>query len=212
MVDNDFTDKEFIDEGGDEEDVDFFASRNDAFEDADDADDGSYSEGVPAMKRKREKGGVTTKTAQAAKRNNKRRHKTKTTINPNSILLCGKGGADGAKGMMMVMPACLPVEVGMDNYALLKNQQRKSPWCMHQSKVVAKKGKCRWDNCPGKLASKAKYPRVSDTHMHCKECSARLGKDIYLCNSYVKRAPVNCHRHYHIYHHNKEFASTMVIN
>ena len=55
MVDDDFTDKEFVDEGKDEEDVDFFASRNDAFEDANDADDGSYSEGVPATKRKREK-------------------------------------------------------------------------------------------------------------------------------------------------------------
>ncbi len=117
-----------------------------------------------------------------------------------------------AKGMMTVMPACLPVEAAMDNYALLKNQQSKSPWRMHQSEAVAKQGKCRWDDCPGKLASKAKYPRVSDTHMRCEECSVRLQKDVYLCNGYVKGAPVNCHRHYHIYHHNKEFASMMVIN
>jgi hypothetical protein len=124
----------------------------------------------------------------------------------------GRKVRSNAKGMMTVMPACLPVEVAMDNYVLLKNQQRKSPWSMHQSEAVAKQGKCGWDDCPGKLASKAKYPRNSDTHMRCEECSARLGKDVYLCNGYVKGAPVNCHRHYHIYHHIKEFASTMVIN
>ncbi len=173
MVDNDFTDKEFVDEGDD--DVDFFDSRDDAVEDANDAKDGSYSEGSPARKRKRKR-------------------------------------KKGAKGMMTVMPACPPVEVPMDNYALLKNQQRKLPWHMHQSKAVLKKGKCRWDNCPGKLMSKAAYPRSSDTHMCCKECSAHWGKDVFLCNGYVNGAPVNCHWHYHICHHNKEFASTMVIN
>ncbi len=104
MVDNDFTDNE----GGDEEDVDFFASRNDAFEDADDADDGSYSKGVPATKRKRKrrklgkrKKGETTKTVgkQAA-----RRHEN-TTINPDSVLRGGEcevdlkeGDADGYSG------------------------------------------------------------------------------------------------------------------
>jgi hypothetical protein len=117
-----------------------------------------------------------------------------------------------AKGMMTVMPACLPVEVATDNYALLKNQQHKSPWHMHQSEAVAKKGRCGWDDCRGKLASKAKRSRGGDTHLRCEECSAHLGKDVYLCNGYVKGAPVNCHRQYHIYHHNKEFVSAMVIN
>ena len=85
----------------------------------------------------------------------------------------GRKVRSNAKGMMTVMPACLPVEVAMDNYVLLKNQQRKSPWRMHQSEAVAKQGKCGWDDCPGKLASKAAYPRNSDTHMRCEECSAR---------------------------------------
>jgi hypothetical protein len=117
-----------------------------------------------------------------------------------------------AKGMMMVMPACPLVEAPMDNYALLKNQQRKSPWRMHQSEAVVKQGRCGWEDCPGKLTSKAVYPRSNQTHRRCKECSTRLGKDVYLCNGYSKGAPVNCHRHYHIYHHNKEFALTIVIN
>ena len=32
------------------------------------------------------------------------------------------------KGMMTVMPACLPAQAPMDNYALLKNQQHKLLW------------------------------------------------------------------------------------
>ncbi len=48
--------------------------------------------------------------------------------------------------------------------------------------------------------------------MRCKECSTYLGKDIFLCISYIDGVPVKCHQHYHIYHHNKGFASTMVIN
>jgi hypothetical protein len=54
MVDDDFTDKEIID--GDE-DVDFFDSRDDAVNDANNADDGSYSKGAPATKKKRKKTG-----------------------------------------------------------------------------------------------------------------------------------------------------------
>jgi hypothetical protein len=77
--------------------------------------------------------------------------------------------------------------------------------------VEQREGGC-WEDCPGKTLSTAKYLRSSDTHMRCEECSAHQGKDIFLCNSFVKGGPVNCHRHYHMYHHNKEFASTMVIN
>ena len=65
---------------------------------------------------------------------------------------------------------------------------------------------------PGKWLGTAKYPCSSQTHMRCKECSAYLGKDVFLCNGFVKGAPVNCHRHYHMYHHNKQFTSAMVIN
>ncbi len=114
---------------------------------------------------------------------------------------------------MMTVASVMPqVQALMDNYALLKNQQCRSPWRVHQSEAVALYGKCCWEDCPGKKLSTAKRPRSSDTLMRCKECSAYLGKDVFLCNGFVKGKPVNCHRHYRIYHHNKEFASTMVIN
>jgi hypothetical protein len=115
-------------------------------------------------------------------------------------------------GMMTVASVMPQVQAPTDNYALLKNQQRRSPWHVHQSDAVALYGKCCWEDCPGKKLSTAKRPRSSDTHMRCEECSAYLGKDVFLCNGFVKGKPVNCHRHYHIYHHNKEFTSTMVIN
>ena len=65
--------------------------------------------------------------------------------------------------------------------------------------VEQREGGCLED-CPGKTLSTAKYLRSSDTHMRCEECSAHQGKDIFLCNSFVKGGPVNCHRHYHMYH------------
>ena len=84
MVDDDFTDKEIVD--GDE-DVDFFDSRNDAVNDTNDADDGSYSEGAPATKKKRKKTGGK----RATKRNNSHRRLNKnTTINPDLVLRSGE--------------------------------------------------------------------------------------------------------------------------
>ena len=52
MVNNDFTDNEIID--GDK-DIDFFDSRDNAVNDANDVDDVSYSEGAPVTKKKRKK-------------------------------------------------------------------------------------------------------------------------------------------------------------
>jgi hypothetical protein len=91
MVDDDFTNKEIVD--GDEDDVDFFDSRDDAVNDANDADDGSYSEGAPATKKKRKKTGGK----RATKRNNTRRLNN-TTINPDLVLRSGEGDADGEEG------------------------------------------------------------------------------------------------------------------
>jgi hypothetical protein len=41
-------------------------------------------------------------------------------------------------GMMMVALVMPQVQAPTDNYALLKNQQRRSPWRVHQSKAVAR--------------------------------------------------------------------------
>ena len=78
-------------------------------------------------------------------------------------------------------------------------------------KAVTKKGKCCWDYCLGNKLTTVKHPCGSNAHKRCKKCGAYLG-NIFLCNSFVKGAPMNCRQHYHIYHHNKESASMMVIN
>ncbi len=90
MVDDDFADKEIVD--GDK-DVDFFDSRDNAVNNANDANDGSYSEGAPATKKKRKKMGGK----QATKRN-KTRQLNNTTINPDLVLRSGKRDADGEEG------------------------------------------------------------------------------------------------------------------
>ncbi len=124
----------------------------------------------------------------------------------------GRKVCSDAMGMMTVALVMLQVQEPMVNYVQLKNQQCRSLWHVHQSKAVAQCGKCYWEDFPVKKISTAKCPRSSNTHMHCKESSAYLGKDVFLCNGFVRGVPVNCHHHYHIYHYNKEFASTMVIN
>ncbi len=55
-----------------------------------------------------------------------------------------------AMGMMTVALVMPQVQARTDNYALLKNQQRRSPWRDHQSKAVAQYGKCCWEDAQGK--------------------------------------------------------------
>jgi hypothetical protein len=99
------------------------------------------------------------------------------------------------------------------DYALWRHaSKRTSPWMVHQSEVCDKQGRCCWEDCPGKSASKAKRPRSSDTYMRCQECSMKLGKDVFLCNAHIKGGTQNCHQHYHIYHHNKKTPATMTLN
>jgi hypothetical protein len=90
MADDDFTNKEIVD--GDE-DVDFFDCRDDAVNDANNADDGSYREGAPATKKKRKKTGE-----ERATKHNKTRRLNNTTINPDLVLRSGKRDMDGKEG------------------------------------------------------------------------------------------------------------------
>ena len=51
-----------------------------------------------------------------------------------------------AKGMMMVQLVMPPVQAPVeDNYVLLKNQQRRSSWRVHQIEAVTKQGRFSWD-------------------------------------------------------------------
>ena len=99
----------------------------------------------------------------------------------------GRKVRSDAKGRMMVMPTCPLVKAPMDNYALLKNKQYKLPWRFHQSEAVAKKGKCGWEDCPGKLASKVVYPRSSDTHICAVRSAACIWVKTFTCVTALSR-------------------------
>ncbi|KAL7525349.1 hypothetical protein ACHAXR_000966, partial [Thalassiosira sp. AJA248-18] len=90
----------------------------------------------------------------------------------------------------------------------LRNKQKKAVWRMHQSMAYEKEGKCNWENCPGKAkegGESRKRKRSYSTYMRCEECSARLGKNIFLCNNVKKGVPVLCHLAYHNKYHNKQY-------
>ena len=85
---------------------------------------------------------------------------------------------------------------------ILAGQQRKQPWRVHQNLAHANQGKCCWMKCPGMTNSKAKQKCNYDTYMRCKECSAKTGCNIFLCNHIKNGVPVSCHVAYHKRHHN----------
>ncbi|KAL7528337.1 hypothetical protein ACHAXR_002389 [Thalassiosira sp. AJA248-18] len=87
----------------------------------------------------------------------------------------------------------------------LRNKQKKAEWRTHQSMACEKKGKCQWDNCPGMKKSIAKRKRNFDTFMRCEEWSARLGKNVMLCNNVKSGVPILCHLAYHNKYHNKQY-------
>ena len=62
-----------------------------------------------------------------------------------------------AKGMMTVSLVMPPVQAPADNYAMLKNQQQRLLWRIHQSEAVTNNGRCCWEDCPEKMASAAKH-------------------------------------------------------
>jgi hypothetical protein len=88
--------------------------------------------------------------------------------------------------------------------AILQKQQKKAHWRMHQSVAGKEKGRCCWKNCEGLKASKAACPRRPETHMRCEECSALLGKNIFLCNGYKAGKVYSCHLQYHSKYHTQK--------
>ncbi len=88
-------------------------------------------------------------------------------------LSCQKICSD-AFGFMPDQARPFPMTTAMmeGSYALWKHKRKRtSPWMVHQSNPAEKKGRCCWDDCPGKRTSTAKCPHSSNTYMCCKECS-----------------------------------------
>ena len=108
------------------------------------------------------------------------------------------------------MARAAPVEAISSQLYKLRNRQRKQSRRKHQSvhKRGKKRGRCKWEKCPDiaqLIAEGAKRGQASTTVMHCEECSAQLGKTIYLCNSNNNGGRSICHIKYHNKFHCKKY-------
>ena len=90
----------------------------------------------------------------------------------------------------------------------LKGQQKHNPWRQHQSMAYAPlTEQCCWGKCPGLVASIAagwKRPRIRQTTRYREECTASLGKHLFLCFSNFKGDKCSCHVKYHNNKHKNE--------
>ena len=80
-----------------------------------------------------------------------------------------------------------------------KSIVKDQPWRTHQSVATVCKrdgGYCQYNLCPGlnrKNARKRPYTSI----YRCNECSVRLGKNVFLCNTVKKGKAILCHMKYH---------------
>ena len=93
--------------------------------------------------------------------------------------------------------------------ARFNRRKRKYTWLEHHSCCTVKRGKCKWEQCPGRdrdnLTDRDRPVRVSyHTHYKCVQCSMKFGTDHYFCNDYSKHDTRNCHDLYHKKYHGKE--------
>ena len=92
--------------------------------------------------------------------------------------------------------------------ARFNRRKRKYAWLEHHSRCTVKRGKCKWEECPGwnrNLIDRGKTVRKPySTHYKCVQCSMKFGSDHYFCNDYSKHDTRNCHDLYHKRYHGKD--------
>ena len=109
----------------------------------------------------------------------------------------------------IIQPADHAVESIAVQRARFNRRKRKYAWLEHHSRCTVKRGKCKWEQCPGlnrdNLTDRGKAVRVPyKTHYKCVQCSMKFGSDHYFCNDYSKHDTRNCHDLYHKKYHGKE--------
>ena len=93
--------------------------------------------------------------------------------------------------------------------ARFNRRKRKYAWLEHHSRCTVKRGKCKWEQCPGRdreeLTDRDRAVRKSYlTHYKCVQCSMKFGKDHYFCNDFSNNDTRNCHDLYHKKYHGKD--------
>lgn len=77
---------------------------------------------------------------------------------------------------------------------------RDKAWCTHQSVATVCErngGYCQYSLCPGLNRKNNARKRPFPSTYRCHECSIRLGKDFFLCNTVKKGEAILCHMKYH---------------
>ena len=95
-----------------------------------------------------------------------------------------------------------PPETAVESLTMQRHRfntrKRKYAWLEHHSKCTVKRGKCKWEECPGlsrdNLTDRGKAVRVPyKTHYKCVQCSMKFGKDQHFCNDFSNNDTRNCH-------------------
>ena len=108
-----------------------------------------------------------------------------------------------------IQPAPTAVESIAVQRARFNRRKRKYAWLEHHSHCTVQRGKCKWEECPGRdreeLTDRDRPVRKSYlTHYKCIECSMQFGKDQYFCNDFSNGVTRNCHDLYHKKYHGKD--------
>jgi len=81
-----------------------------------------------------------------------------------------------------------------------KSIVKDQPWRTHQSVATVcdrDGGYCQYGLCPGLNRRKNVRRRAYKATYRCYECSVRLGKNVFLCNTVKKGKAILCHMKYH---------------
>ena len=102
-----------------------------------------------------------------------------------------------------IQPAATAVETIAVQRARFNRRKRKYAWLEHHSMCSKDRGRCNWENCPGRTRTTKEANRSYDTRYKCIECSMKFGKDQYFCNDFSNGVTRNCHDLYHKKYHEK---------
>ena len=83
-----------------------------------------------------------------------------------------------------IQPAPTAVESIAVQRARFNRRKRKYAWLEHHSRCSQDRGRCNWENCPGRTRTTKEANRSYDTRYKCIECSMKYGKDQYYCNDF----------------------------
>ncbi len=93
-------------------------------------------------------------------------------------------------------------------YCVLRRIQKKQTQQQHQSMGATARVMCCWGKSPSLKNSKEKVTQSYRTISRCKESSAKMGSNVWLCSGAKRSKVLPCRIDYHKANFNKVFPST----